>query len=244
MENQNKNEDAPTVEKAIDKIATKALKKGSTYYRHKNARKKKIKQAKRKYGLMVLLLLIVPSLIIGYSAYQLEKELKDVQTGITEDTARLEAIRGQNEALKEDQLILNTYKEELDALGTMGEAIRKAGIEFGQSAEEAVQLQGLMLGIANAESSLGKNFVVDYDKYNCHNWWGLKGGNMTNRDDGSSLRCFISDEAGARTMAKTLKLYYLNEGKDTPEKIVTKYVGSYWGKYHDVWVNNVKKYLK
>jgi len=236
MENQ-----TTSAEPALKKLANK---KSSTYYRHKRERKAKIKQAKRKYGLLVLGLLIVPSLFIGYNAHQLAIELSGVQIDITSDTARLEAIQAENEELRQENELLATYDEEFAKLGNMGVAIKEAGLEFGEDAEEAVKLQGLMLGIANAESTMGTKFVVEYDKENCHNWWGLKGGNMTSRNDGSSLRCFLSDEAGARTIAKTLKLYYLDEGKDTPEKIVVKYVGSNWGQYHDHWLANVKKYTK
>ena len=245
MENQNKNEDAPSAEsaKTLFKMAVKNQ-KNSTYDRRKRIRKEAIKKAKRKYGLMVAVLLIIPSLFIGYHSHQLTLELEAVQAGVLSDTARLEAIRAQNEEIKQDNQLLATYEAELAQIGAMGEAIKKASLEFGQDAEEAVQLQGLMLGIANAESSMGVNFAVDYDRVNCHNWWGLKGGNMARRGDGSSLRCFVSDEAGARTMAKTLKLYYLNEGKDTPEKIVVKYVGAKWGIYHDQWVTNVQKYVQ
>ena len=222
-------------------LKTKA--KNSTYYRNKRIRKEKTKRAIRKYALILVLLLITPASVIGYFSLQLTQEQNAVQRAIVEDTARLDALRGQNEAMQEDQETMQTYAGDLANLGTMGEAIRKASEEFGQNADEAVQLQGLMLGIAKAESSLGKNYANAYD-VNCHNWWGLKGGNMTKRGDGSSLRCFINDEAGARTMAKTLKLYYLNEGKDTPEKIVVKYVGSKWGIYHDQWVANVKTYVE
>lgn len=218
-------------------------KKTSTYYRHKRLKRERIKKAKRKYGAMILLLLIVPSVFIGYFSRQLTKEQEAVQRGILTDTAKLEAIQAENEALRQEAALLATYDDILGQLGAMGEQIRLASLEFGQDAQEAVKLQGLMIGIANAESSLGKNYAVDYDA-NCHNWWGLKGGRTAEREDGSYLRCFYSDEAGARTMAKTLKLYYLNEGKDTPEKIVAKYVGATWGQYHDTWVNNVKKYAK
>jgi len=228
--------------KKLFKLAVKNQ-KNSTYYRRKRARRERIKQAKKKYGLMLLLLLFVPSVFIGYSAYQLTEDLRAVQEDIALPSPVYEAIRGQNEDLKQENEILARYDKELASLGSMGQAIKKAGEEFGQDADEAVKLQGLMIGIANAESSLGKKYHVAYDA-NCHNWWGLKGGNMEKREDGSYLRCFISDEAGARTMAKTLKLYYLNEGKDTPEEIVKKYVGSTWGTYHDQWVANVQKYVK
>ena len=216
--------------------------KTSTYYRHRRAKKMALKRARNKYLTIIALLLVLPSLIIGYFSHRLTIEIKMVQIELLKENPVYGQIRAKNEESKKDNEVLNKYEKELESLGEMGTAIKNASIEFGQDADEAVLIQGLMLGIANAESSMGKNFHIEYDK-KCHNLWGLKGGNMTKRDDGSSLRCFISDEAGARTMAKTLKLYYIDEGKNTPEKIVTKYVGLKWTKYHDTWVSNVNKYF-
>ena len=241
MENQN-NEASPLPKIDAKRVIKNGL-KNSTYYRQKRIRREAIKKAKRKYGLIVLLLLVLPACFIGYNGYRLAQEQADVQRAILTDTARLEAIKAKNEVIIEEAQTLSAYDEELAKLGVMGREIKEASIEFGADADEAVKLQGLMIGIANAESSLGKKYHVAYDA-NCHNWWGLKGGNMAKRGDGSSLRCFINEEAGARTMAKTLKLYYLNEGKDTPDKIVVKYVGTKFGQYHDQWVANVQKYVK
>ena len=209
-----------------------------TYYMR---RKKKMARdrAKTKYINMVIFLLIIPAITILYHAYSLKTAQDKLIESISNNQA-FEVLKTRTEAKKAKNEILSKYDDSLAKLGNMGQAIKRAGIEFGESDEEAVKLIGLMAGIANAESSMGTKYVVEYDK-NCHNLWGLKGGNMAKRDDGSSLRCFISDDAGARTMAKTLKLYYLNEGRDTPEKIVTKYVGLNWGQYHDVWVQNVNK---
>jgi len=107
--------------------------------------------------------------------------------------------------------------------------------EIKLAAEEFDVPEGLILGIAQAESSMGKNFYNAYDKENCHNWWGIR----KLRDDGSYLRCFNDDKAGARTMAKLLREYYLDEGKDTPEKIVRKYVG----RYDENWVKIVNSFF-
>jgi hypothetical protein len=140
-----------------------------------------------------------------------------------------------------EEKIEEVEKRELEAMDL---AIYNASIEFDVP-------EWLILGIANAESAMGKSFAHSYD-FNCHNWWGLKGGNMTKRQDGSYLRCFISDEAGARTVAKTLRLYYLDEGRDTPEKICQKWIGSTFanveqdnGYTHcENWVYNVNQYNK
>jgi hypothetical protein len=134
------------------------------------------------------------------------------------------------------------YNDQFLKLGKMGNAMKLAADEFGTSTEMKIVLKGLLLGIANAESSMGKSFAIEYDK-NCHNWWGMKGGNMTNRKDGSSLRCFLDETAGARTEAKLLADHYIGEGLNKPETIVYKYVGKKWDIYHGTWVNNVNKYF-
>lgn len=218
----------------------KAGKLEPTYYMR---RKKQMarQKAKAKYINMVIFLLIIPAIVILYHVDSLRTAQNELLESIS-DNSTIEVLRARSEALRAKNETLNQYDETIAKLGTMGQAIKRAGIEFGDGENEQAKLIGLMIGIANAESTLGTKYVVEYDK-NCHNWWGLKGGNMTKREDGSSLRCFISDDAGARTIAKTLKLYYLDEGRDTPDKIVTKYVGSKWSQYHNVWVQNVSKYF-
>ena len=122
----------------------------------------------------------------------------------------------------------------INANEAMLRAIRQASIEFNVP-------EMLIIGIANAESGLGRNFYKESDKA-CNNWWGLKGGNMELRKDGSYLRCFGNELSGARTVAKTLRLYYLDEGKDTPEKIANKWVGKNQSEYHEIWIKNVRKF--
>lgn len=124
--------------------------------------------------------------------------------------------------------------------------IAKEWVEPIENASKEFNVDPLLIyGIANAESGMGKYFYNEYDRDNCHNLWGLKGGNTNKRiaTEGSYLRCFNDEVAGARTVAKTLREYYLNEGRDTPEKIVSKWVGSRHTKYHDDWVKNVNKIL-
>lgn len=104
----------------------------------------------------------------------------------------------------------------------------------------------LIYGIANAESGLGKYFYNEYDRENCHNLWGLKGGNTATRiaKEGSYLRCFNDEVAGARTVAKTLKNFYIDEGRDTPEEICQKWIGAkHADKNCPEWVRNVNKIL-
>jgi hypothetical protein len=212
-----------------------------SYYQRKQKRLRRAR-AKKKYALIVIFLLILPAMMIEYHVKNLQAS-QDATIRAISDNSVIEAIKTRTEALRAKQEKLDKYDEELESLGTMGAEIKRAGIEFGDDEDEAQRLIGLMIGIANAESSLGKNFVIEYDK-NCHNWWGLKGGNMIRRNDGSSLRCFLSEQAGARTTAKTLKLYYLNEGRTTPEKIANKWVGRNQTAHHTQWVRNVNYYYK
>lgn len=119
------------------------------------------------------------------------------------------------------------------------EPVENAGAEFGVDPL-------LIFAIANAESGLGKYYYNEYDRENCHNMWGLKGGNTNNRiaKEGSYIRCFNDEVAGARTVAKTLKLYYLDEGRDTPEEICQKWIGAKHAEKHcPAWVANVNKIL-
>ena len=99
----------------------------------------------------------------------------------------------------------------------------------------------LLQGIAGAESSYGSNFYNQED-VNCHQWWGLKHPDSNimkiRISEGSWLRCLNNELSGARTIAKTLRLYYLDEGKITPEQISAKWVG----RYSENWIKNVRKY--
>lgn len=185
---------------------------------------------------------------IGYHADSLKTAQNELIESISDNQA-IEVLKAQNEAHRAKLEILNKYDEQLAKMGKMGQAIKQAGIEFGETEEEAVNIIGLAIGIANAESSLGRNFVHEYDK-NCGNLWGMKGGNTAMRNDGSYLRCFVDETAGARTFAKTLKLYYLNENRTTPETICQKWVGSIFANkkkpsgntYCEDWVKNVRAY--
>lgn len=210
-------------------------------YYLKTKRLKKRRNTIRKYALITFFFLVVPAVIILYVIFEARKDDKQLLDSILSNPT-IEVIKTRTEAKQAEKEEVSKYDSILSELGTMGQAIKSAGEEFGENTEEKLKLIGLMIGIANAESSLGKNFVFNYDKENCFNWWGLKGGNMTSRKDGSSLRCFSNETAGARTIAKTLKLYYLDEEKDTPEKIAYKYVGKNWTQYHGVWISNVNKF--
>ncbi len=123
-------------------------------------------------------------------------------------------------------------------MATMGEPIKKSAIQYGENEAEVDLIIRLSLGIANAESSMGTKFYKA-DDVNCYNIWGIK----KIRDDGSFLRCYSTPQEGANDFARIIKEFYIKEGKDTPEKIASKYVGSKWTKYHANWINNVNKYF-
>ncbi len=139
--------------------------------------------------------------------------------------------------------ITGKYDKQLEQLGNMGKEIHLAAEEFGGD-KHSERLKGLLIGIAKAESSLGTKFYKTYD-FNCHNYWGIR----KVRNDGSYLRCFSDDKAGARTAASLLMRLYINMGLDTPEKIVKKWVGPINGtvikaENHKWWLNNVNAYYK
>lgn len=95
----------------------------------------------------------------------------------------------------------------------------------------------LVVGIANAESSLCENYAYWYDG-DSKNCWGMKPltGEWTKK--GSSLRFFRSWDEAVEQITYKLSAYYITEGKDTPEKISAKWVG----RYSENWIANVNRY--
>lgn len=156
---------------------------------------------------------------------------------------RLEIEKISCEKNLRQEIIKSQYDEKLFELGSMGTEIKLAAEKYGGDNYKE-KLKGLLLGIANAESTMGKNFYVPYDK-NCHNWWGMKGGNAPSRKDGSYLRCLETDKAGADTAAKLLMNRYINKGLTEPETISEVWVGANVSKeLKDRWINNVRVYYK
>lgn len=86
--------------------------------------------------------------------------------------------------------------------------------------------RALIFGVANAESSLGKNARG-------FNAWGVK----KNR---TQFKLYNNWDEAASDVARILRNFYLDEGKDTPDKIMMKYVG-----YHSAdWLKNVYQFYK
>jgi len=121
-------------------------------------------------------------------------------------------------------------------LGSMELAMRESSEIYNIPIETYV-------GIANAESTLGKNFFNPEDK-NCHNWWGIRKVRITEKGNKSWLKCYRNEREGAMDFGRLMRNYYFDEGLDTPEEIVRKYVGNKWTQNHEGWINNVKKYWK
>lgn len=86
--------------------------------------------------------------------------------------------------------------------------------------------RALIFGIANAESSLGKNARG-------FNAWGIK-------KNEKQFKTYSSWEEGADDVARILRNFYLDEGKNTPDKIMMKYVGYYSAD----WLKNVYQFYK
>lgn len=93
----------------------------------------------------------------------------------------------------------------------------------------------LLLGIANAESSLGTNWFGCKFSYNA---WGVKG--QPAETCNGHIKSYGSWVDAADDVARILRHYYLDEGRITPEQIVRKYVG--W--QNDDWVRNVRNYYQ
>jgi len=79
----------------------------------------------------------------------------------------------------------------------------------------------LFLGIATAEASL--------TRFKGYNPWGIGNNGPVTYDSWSH---------SADSFAHLLRYYYLDEGYDTPEKIMPKYVG--W--QNEAWIKNVRQY--
>jgi len=203
--------------------------KNKKYYLTKNRRKAKLK-------IKIIISLLAITIFSGVFAYQFYALQSEIDNIINRQNLTVAVPKPKNKPVAPEVIKASSTPKILEDLGAMGMAIEVASKEFGVPHQ-------LIVGIANAESSLGKKFHLEYDR-NCANWWGLKGGNMKNRKDGSSLRCFDNELAGARTIAKTLKLYYLDEGRTTARKIANKYVGANQSQYHEQWIANVEKYYK
>ncbi len=210
------------------KIKTKNKKR--IYMTKKRKSQKRFNDGVVKYLAIITFLLILPSEFIRVEAKKLNMELDEAFK--VEMTQTIEPYQNTLKSTNIDK-----YDGILDELGDMGEAIKKSAIEYGENEAEIDLIIRLTLGIANAESSMGKKFYKESDK-DCRNWWGIR----KVRKDGSWLRCYSTPLEGANDFAIIIKNFYIDEGKTTPNKIANKYVGNKWSKFHASWINNVNEY--
>lgn len=94
----------------------------------------------------------------------------------------------------------------------------------------------LVIGIAAAESGLGKHFYKEYDKENCHNPFGIKPPSGK-RSDGSYLRCYNSDQDGVNSIVGLLSRRYKDQ---TPEQMC----GIYVQPCNPNWLRTVNKFYR
>ena len=111
---------------------------------------------------IIIMALCVAGLVVNCYSIRLGQEIAKITPAEAIVYRALEKPETLNQEIKK--------VEEAEVAGMEG-AIKKASAEFGVP-------EWLIIGIANAESGMGKYFAVDYDRVNCPNWWGLKGGNM------------------------------------------------------------------
>lgn len=95
----------------------------------------------------------------------------------------------------------------------------------------------LIVGIAKAESNFGTDFY-HWKDYRNYNYWGIKPSGGI-RKDGSYLAWYSSPEEGVNEISRIIKENYIDQGFDTVEKIMTKYVGPDSPR----WVATVKSVL-
>ena len=81
----------------------------------------------------------------------------------------------------------------------------------------------LIVGVAKAESTFGTNFYHWRD-YRNYNFWGIKPSGGV-REDGSYLKWYNSPDEAVNDFARILKENYIDQGLDTVDEIVVKYVG-------------------
>lgn len=135
-------------------------------------------------------------------------------------THQLSAVQGTNQLLNDrinrinEKSILNKLKET-----RMEEAI----VHIERASQKYDIPVEVFMGIASAESS--------FKFFKCYNPWGI--GN-------NGPRCYDNWEHSVNDFGRVIRKYYFNEGLDTPEKMLLKYVG--WESPN--WIGNVKEYWR
>jgi hypothetical protein len=122
-------------------------------------------------------------------------------------------------------IILEKYLEKYNSAMTPHQKIAQKIIEV----SDRLGLDWrLLVAIAQQESNLGKKMPA-----NCNNAWGY---GIHSR----GTLCFDSWEEGVETVANGLKTKYIDQGLDTPEKIMAKYTPLSSGS----WAYGVNQFLE
>ncbi len=199
--------------------------------------KTKTKRVSRIDKFKITLILLV-LLYIGVSIPLIIKFWDEIFYAIThkEDIEWLQNIRNNTWEEKKTQMLEEKRQEESKEVGMSAKkkelpANLKEVIKDTPMAEmEQAMLNNkygvspyLIVGIAKAESTYGTNFY-HWKDYRNYNFWGIKP-NSNIREDGSYLKWYSSPDEAVNDFARILRENYIDQGLNTVDKIVVRYVG-------------------
>lgn len=157
--------------------------------------------------------LVIGALILSTLGIYLSREVGNQQIQIIEKSL---AVLAKTDEMVSDRLI------ELTSLDALRSTPMHRAIPYIDKASEYFRVPvEIFIGISYAESS--------HKDFKCYNPWGI--GN-----DGP--KCFDNWEHSVNEFARLIRYYYLDEGRNTPEKILMKYVA--WD--NPDWIKNVRAY--
>lgn len=198
----------------MENIKTKTKIKRPKFYRTHGG---KLTKRQKRFKVRLYLVLAV-CLLAGYT-YFLSQMNQAKGEHLRALEANLEATKTVNGIL---QSKLNVEIHKMNVLEVLeGTPMEEAIPHIKKAADHYEIPVEAMVGIAFAESS--------FKSFKCFNPWGIGDGGP---------RCYQSWEHAANGAAQLLRYYYFNEGKDTPEELLLKYVG--WN--NPYWVDNVRTY--
>ncbi len=170
-------------------------------------------------GALILLPMVFPSLAAAAADTKpLVLEIKNFPTIPDIDTIHAMTHNEPAESVEPDPLLINA--------AILEDYLNQRGSPLAPYAQEILQNENwkLVLAISNGESTMCKRQMYN----NC---WGVGGA--------WNLRRYSSFAEGFSDVNRFLGAMYVDQGKDTPEKIVKKYVGS----YSPNWVRAVSQVL-
>ena len=124
-------------------------------------KKTKTKINKKKLDIVMIKTCILLTAVF-FSHYAIYQAGNETVTGQGEDYSTInhnhimQLFEERREAHRAENAKLDQYDDILSTLGTMGQEIKKASIEFGVDNDEALLLMGLSIGIANASQDANK----------------------------------------------------------------------------------------